>query len=468
MRLVLLFVFLLSFVSIPAKSIGLETGNFPASKHRVIIIGAGIAGLSAAHVLVKHHIPVVILEARNRIGGRIFSIHPWGPGLDLGASWIHGVDHNPITELAKQQNIATVPTVYDDNALLNKFNSITLYDAAGKKIDDEQKKSIVAIAKKFDDYVNSNLHQLKNKSVNDVLIKFLKGNHVSNTLAYPVQFIVTNMYLYEYAADLSSLAANANQAYEHSPVSGENVIFPDGYSQILPKLTKDVTIKLNQPVKKISYDRNGVDVYTNDHHYHADRVIITVPLGVLKSGTIHFVPSLPQAKQNAIHQLGIAVYDKVYLLFDHPFWDTQSEWIGYIPNNLDETLDFMNLYSFTHKPILLVFTGGTRAKNIEQWSNEKTITYIMDTLKLMYGENIPKPTSYVITRWYKNPLAQGSYSYLPVGADINDYKILAQPVLNRLFFAGEATSDTDPATVHGAYATGIRVAKEVMMVGVLG
>lgn len=430
--------------------------------YKVIVIGAGMAGLAAANFLQKNHIPVAVLEARNRIGGRIHTAHPWGFALDLGAGWIHGVKNNPVAVMVKQLHITTLPTLYNDGDNTEKFKSFDLYISKDKKLSAIEINQWVKLINQFNDEVEKSANHL---SIEDVFRNFIQQKNMSENDARILHYLLFNIYTYEFAVDMDVLSSHAEQVYKHSRVSGRNELFPYGYSQILPALAKNIPIMLNQPVKKIQYDKNGVDIFTDKQHYHADYVIITVPLGVLKSGAIEFVPQLPQEKQNAIQQLGMAIYNKIYLFFDFPFWNTKIEWINYIPARDDQAKkpDIMNYYKFTKLPILLMFTGGSLAKEVEEWSDTKTIDFAMSELKKIYGDHIPNPSAYIITRWLKDTYSRGSYSFLPKSVEIKNYKILSQPVMDRLFFAGEATSLSDPATVHGAFMTGIRAGKEVFL-----
>lgn len=431
----------------------------------VIVIGAGISGLAAANELVKHHISVTVLEARDRIGGRIMTNYTWGPGLDLGASWIHGIDHNPIAELVKQNHITTIPTVYDDDNFVQRFKASVIYDSNGKKLSDQDEKTLLTLSQQFVDYVALHRHEFKNRTTEDDFNDFIKIHHVESNMKNLLHYAMIIMYTYEYAEDTQSLSAAADVPYDNSKATGLNVIFPHGYQQILPFFEKNVPVILNQKVTQIHYNKNGVDIDTQNNHYHADYVIITVPLGVLKAGDIKFTPALPKEKQESINHLNMGVYDKVYLLFNRPFWDKQAEWIGYVPPNPnDQPIDIMNYYKFLKQPILLIFTGGTLARTMENWDDKKIISFLMDDLRKIYGNTIPEPSSYVITRWNNDPFSHGSYSYLPVGSDVQNYRTLAAPVDNQLFFAGEATSRNDPATVHGAYEAGVRAANEVQKV----
>ena len=163
----------------------------------------------------------------------------------------------------------------------------------------------------------------------------------------------------------------------------------------------------------------------------------------------------------------MGVYNKIFLLFNRVFWNKKAEWIGMVPkeNSPYQWVDIMNYYTFTKQPILLVFTAASFAKQIETWPDEKIISSIMQVLRTIYGKDIPEPSSYVITRWYQDPYARGSYSYLPVGAKVKDYAEISKPVMNRLFFAGEATSTSDPSTVHGAYFSGVHAAQRAYQSG---
>lgn len=431
---------------------------------QVIVIGAGISGLAAANALVKNQVPVLVLEARNRVGGRILTSYRFGPGLDLGASWIHGIKNNPIAELVAEKKFITVPTYYSDQDGLERFKSFIFHDTEGKEWSETETKKILDLAKEFEAYLSIKTGNDSAPSVEDKLIEFMQQKHLDKRSSQLFHYVATLVFTHEHAADLNLLSLDFINISERSKVSGKNVLFAHGYTQILPDLVKNVPLALNQPVKKISYDAQGVDIYTNTNHFHADYVIITVPLGVLKAGAIQFSPALPPNKQNSINKMRMGVYDKVYLLFDKPFWDKDSEWIGYAPQNPKETIDIMNYYKVNKAPVLLMFTAGSLAEHMETWNDEKIVAYMMNILHKIYGKNVPNPLSYSITRWNRDPFAYGSYSFLPQGEKLNHFQILAEPVLNRLFFAGEATSNTDPATVHGAYETGIRAAREVMEV----
>lgn len=268
-----------------------------------------------------------------------------------------------------------------------------------------------------------------------------------------------NIYTYEFADNLTKLSRNVHSASEASIASGKNALVPEGYFQLFRSLTQHVPIHLNQIVSQINYGPDGVNIITQHEKYHANQVIITVPLGVLKANAIKFHPALPKDKRAAISQLGMGSYEKLYLLFDKVFWDKDKEWIGMLPQNEQEAFNIFNYYKYTKKPVLIVFTSGKLARDMEK---EHLTEWVMQHLRRIYGNNIPKPIKNKKTHWGSDPFTRGSYSYLPVNVDKSVIDTLAQPVANRLYFAGEATSNTDPSTVHGAYLSGIRAAEEVL------
>jgi len=461
---ILITFFLVSFFN-PSYAIQQKTSA--SLQYDVIIVGAGISGLSAAQNLIKHHNKILVLEARNRVGGRIWSKHSWGATIDLGASWIHGVENNPITKIVTQHRIKTVPTTYRDAEISRKFSVIDLYDSDGKKFSRAQVQHFINQLEAFDDYLDK-LHKTLKKDISyaQALKRFVKLHNIKGKDLRVFRFIVSSAYEYEYAASLNKLSVKSTFNVK-SLVSGDNVVFPKGYIQIIAQLAKNVPILLNHKVTKIIYDKNGVTVIANHKNFKSRFVIVTVSLGVLKSGSIKFSPLLPTAKQKAINVLQMGVYNKIFLLFNQVFWDKKAEWIGMVPkaNSPDQWVDIMNYYTFTKQPILLVFTAASFAKRIETWPDKKIISRIMQVLHTIYGKNIPEPSSYVITRWYQDPYARGSYSYLPVGTKVKDYANISTPVMNRLFFAGEATSTSDPSTVHGAYFSGVHAAQRAYQSG---
>ena len=205
-----------------------------------------------------------------------------------------------------------------------------------------------------------------------------------------------------------------------------------------------------------------IKVITDKKHYEADKVIVTVPLGILKKETIKFHPSLPDHKKQAIDNLGMGVLDKIVLKFPRAFWPQDKRVITYFSENYSGIYWFHNFYAHFSSPILIGFIGGDAARELEKRDNKSILQEVMELLQKLFGHSIPNPLDYFITRWANDPFAYGSYSYIPLGASGRDYDLLAEPIEDKVFFAGEATDKHFFATTHGAYFSGIRAAERII------
>lgn len=424
-----------------------------------IIIGAGMAGLGAARELQKAGRHFLVLEARDRVGGRIWTDRSWGLPLDLGASWIHGVKQNPVTQLANDFKIKILPT-NTENLTLTRYDSLSLYDWEGKKLN---KSEILRLKRRLEDleiFVKNAQDNLdRDVSYQSLIKKFINLQHFEERELRIFKYAVSAAVEYEYAEDASKLSLL--EFGRDEPFPGHEVVFPEGYDQIPVSLAKDLPISLNQEVKKIFYHRQPVEVVTQLGTYKTRCVIVTLPLGVLKAEPKLFYPILPRPKEKAIRRLRMGLLNKVYLRFERPFWDIDSEVIGYIPTAKLSWIEFINYYKYIQQPILAAFNAGSRAREISTWPKEKVIESIMQVLKHIYGKEIPEPTASIITDWDNDPYARGSYSYIPLGVKGKECVILAEPISDCIFFAGEATDDKTLSTVHGAYLSGIKAAKLV-------
>lgn len=433
-------------------------------KPNVIIIGAGVAGLSAARELYKKGLQPIILEARDRIGGRVYTTTLWGAATELGASWIHKTERNPLKTIARKNNLLTHSTVYSSSHPFAKFNSSTFYDQKGKQIPKDKIKEALKQVQDFSNYLKAQLllHD-EHYSAADALEDYAKKHPLSAESRHLLRFISAEIGEYETGANLSNISIKTAQQIDPITTGGDD-IFVYGYSQLLAHIAQHIPILLHQNVIKISYDSKNVTVFTPTHQYTASYVVITVPLGVLKSNKLKFEPPLPEKKINAIKRMGVGIFNKIYLLFDKPFWEINSEWLVFMPrkNFPDEAYEILNFYKLTKQPILLAFTSGSFSSKLEKLSDEQIINHIMHTLKTVYGKHISSLSSFLITRWGTDPFSLGSFSYPRVGVTVLDYKQLAKQVESKLFFAGEATSWTDPSTVTGAYISGVKAAREII------
>jgi len=423
---------------------------------KVLIIGAGISGLAAAKELNSQGIQSIVLEGRSRIGGRVYTDRSLNNlPLDLGASWIHGIDQNPIYQLAQTENINTLKTDYD---------LIEIYSRR-KFLSDREQESVAQKLENILDQVENLRAQQERQDQEDISLKSAI-NQIINKLDRPLSaqqlqeldYAINTTIEHEYAADIADLSLYYWDDSEE--MEGGDVLFPKGYGQIADLLAQGLDIRLNQVVKKITYGDQGVTVTTNQGDFLGENVIITLPLGVLKKGVVEFSPPLPRRKIIAINRLGMGVLNKVYLQFPEVFWDKETHLLGYVGNR-GEWAEWLNIYRYTQQPVLLGFNAGAYGEKIEGLEDGEIVSQAMAVLRQMYGAQIPSPTGSIITRWRQDPFSYGSYSYAAKDSTTGDRQALGQPIDNRLFFAGEATSQRYPATVHGAFLSGIEAAQKI-------
>ncbi len=417
---------------------------------KIIIIGAGMAGLSACHKLMEYGFSVTILEARDRIGGRIVTNHALGMPIGGGASWIHGIDGNPVAALANLCNVRM--TTMDQE-------QFCYYDHQGNFISVQEKENF---NQRFDGWLEQ-ARQLAYQSEKDIslaqaltaIIPFAQLSAREKAL-FETKLMYFEGYIGEDYELLSARHWDAEQ-----PWPGKNCFLIDSYEPIINYLKQDCDIQLNQVVKEINVSSDQVEIKTQDSSFHADAVLVTVPLGVLKNNDIQFNPPLPDDKQQAIHRTAMGVLNVTAIKFPHGFWPKKSQAFFYTQFDYLSVPFFFNLHSFAEQPILMGYSGGQRARELEKFSDDELMEKILRNFRMVYGDHLAEPDAFMNTRWASDPFSRGSYSYLPVGASSEDMDALAKPVGDRLFFAGEATHAKHPATTHGALLSGIREAEKI-------
>jgi monoamine oxidase len=419
----------------------------------VIVVGAGMAGLAAAIDLKTAGFKVIIVEGRERVGGRVFTDNSLGElPLDLGASWIHGIHGNPIFQLARKFQIETAPTNYD---------SITRFAADGRPLGAAREARLerdfaqlrVAIAGAIE---NANV----TGSLGQFIDKYTAGLGFTSERAQDLAYSVNTEIEHDYAADVNDLSLI--EFDQDSEFDGPDVLFPGGYHQLVERLQAGLDVRTGQVVQTVIRDRSGVRVITNRETFAGDLAVITLPLGVLKQGSVTFQPELPASKKAAIGRLGMSVLNKCYLRFPSAFWDRRPELLGYVSPARGQWCAWLNMFHYTRQPVLVGFNSGSFGEQLEALSDDACTASAMSVLRKIYGASIPEPKGVRITRWKSDPFTFGSYSHLPPGAGAKDYDLLQASVDGRLFFAGEATSREYPATVHGAWLSGRRAAKEIV------
>lgn len=418
---------------------------------RVLVVGAGIAGLGAAARLAKGGADVTVIEARDRIGGRTHTSHLW-PDLpvDMGASWIHGTRGNPLTKLARKTGLRITPTTYD--------RAVT-FDHQGKPVNfDKPAKRAMKLLDRARDAVDDLAADV---SLEEAITAHPDWQALTPEDRAVYRLAINTRIEHEYSGDWSRLSAWHFDDGTDFP--GDEAVVTPGFGPILAHLARGLDVWLDEPVTAIAPSAQGVIVSTTKRVHHADCAIITLPLGVLQSGSVSFVEPLHPKRQRAIDRLGMGLLNKCVLRFENVFWPEEADWIDYLSPAQTLWADWTSYLQATGQPLLAGFNAARTADEIEALDDRATTALALEALRAMFGSAVPDPLGTQISRWRQDPYALGSYSFKAVGTSEKDRKALfGDDWDGRLHFAGEATSQGQPATVHGALITGREVAKAIL------
>ena len=417
----------------------------------VLVLGAGMAGLGAARLLQDAGLRVTVIEARDRIGGRKHTSHLW-PDLpvDTGASWIHGTTDNPVAELAWQLGVKMTATTYQRSLTFNETGRLVDFlPAAGRAR---------ATTKAARDRADAFDHDVSLQTA-------IEGSAAWQALPLierRLQRLAINTQIeHEYSGDWSRLSAWHFD--DGADLQGDECVVTPGFGPITAHLATGLDLRLDNPVIAIAPTQDGVAVTTRNGIYRADCAVITLPLGVLKSGSIHFAEPLAPSRQRAIGRLEMGLLNKCALRFDRAFWPADIDWIDYLGPTENLWADWTSYLPATGQPLLAGFNAARVADEVEALDDSATTASAMAALRSMLGASVPDPIGSQISRWRQDPFALGSYSFVAVGTSGADRQALFGANWDgRLHFAGEAASQKHAATVHGALMTGRKTAVSII------
>jgi polyamine oxidase len=436
-------------------------GGLVGDPDRMIVIGAGFAGLAAANALAHAGIDVLVLEARDRIGGRAWTADVAGVPVDLGCSWIHTPDGNPMKRWADQVGVGVFPFGQNDEIIPN----LSGYDAATGWLGDSDLLDALVQTVLFEDA----LPELRaafppGTALEPAIVRYLdeiamlEGDR-RRRADFAISFLAEQICASSTSEESLASYLNSGIAYE-----GEDVFPIGGYTRLVEPMGRGLDIRRGDAVRAVSFDSSGVAVTTARGKTHrGSHVLITLPLGCLKAGAIEFTPRLPVEKSRLIERMGFGHFEKVALHFPEAFWLVERDHFLYLSEERLEYPLWLDLSRVVGEPTLAMLSGGSFARKIATMSTPEVEARVLEILRELFGASVPEPTFSMRTDWTNDPYTRGAYSFVHREArHPDDFDALGEPVAGRVLFAGEATSAERFGYADGAMQTGIREAKRLL------
>lgn len=428
-----------------------------------IVIGAGMSGATAARLLSDAGQRVAVLEARDRIGGRMHTDRDAGFSVDLGASWIHGIEGSRLWELVQALGAPSIE--FTVGSFQAGGRPIADFDGAARRMSATESAQWVADVDAADHAVQEEISRARpGDTYLDVTERALDALERHRDAIDPervdeIREFFRHRVEEQCGAWIGDLDAHG---LDEDAIDGDEVVFPRGYDELPRRVTAGLDVRLEHVVRRIVRRTEGLRVETDRGVFTAAQAVVTVPLGVLKAGTIAFEPALPAEVADPLARLGMGVFNKIFLQFSERFWDEGVYAIRALGEPGEHWHSWYDVSAISGRPTLLTFAAGPFGQRMQTLTDDAISADAVAALRRLYGESVPQPVAQWITRWGQDPFSLGSYSHLATGSSHGDHDALAGPVDGVLHFAGEATWGAEPATVGGAYASGVRAAERIL------
>ena len=432
-------------------------GGLVGPVDRVLVVGAGIAGLTVANALAHAGVDCVVLEARERTGGRLHTVDLAGTPVDLGGSWVHHPVGNPVRRLADEAGIPCRPG--DPVPTLSAFDCAT---HAEVEVEAEVETGLAG----FTDAIE---HLRATLGPTASAAEGIEAHLAASGLAGDALRRARQGLRAAVEADAAGAAEHQSLEWLWTQVEYGGDLFGDlpegGYSTVVDALAAGLDVRLDWPVAQVTATGDGVSVTSASGATEAGtHVVVTAPLGTLRNGLPAFDPPLPAERTDALHRLGFGRYEKVALAFDRPFWRDAgwSHLVLFPPDPAEPALWVFDLDAFGAGPVLVCHVFHSATGHVLWTSRRSAVRWVTDLLGPAYGAPLPEPVASVVTGWADDPYAAGAYTHVPPGATNADLDLLGTPVGGRVLFAGEHTQSARMGYADGALSSGVREARRLL------
>jgi monoamine oxidase len=400
----------------------------------VAIIGGGAAGIAAARKLTAHGVDCLIIEARGRLGGRAFTIgHSSGYALDMGCGWLHSADCNPWVAIATSQG-----RVFDK--AIPPWGRVTMTEVVPEETQRAFRQAMGQLFARVAEAAATGI----DRPVSDLLPPDGRWNDMLNAVM-----------TYIAGAELDLMSTIDLDRYEDTELNWRLV---NGYGAMIAAHGEPLPVAFDCPATRIDHSGKRIAIETPKGTIEADRIIVTLPTSIIGDNEDLFHPALP-AKTQAARGLPLGLDDKLFIALEGADeFEPESRVFGRTDRAGTGNYHFRPF----GRPMIECYLAGRLARDLEAAGEPAFFDFAASELTALFGASFAKRLKPVaLHRWGSDPFARGAYSYAVPGA-ADQRAVLAAPVDDRLFFAGEACSRLDFSTAHGAFVTGLEAADRIL------
>ena len=425
-----------------------------------IIIGAGASGISTGYHLKKYGVETLLLEARDRIGGRVFSSNDeFGYYLELGALFITDQANNPLISVAKLKGYKLVEKKFHDgipymkigNEIINTKGKLHIILLLYKAMD---------IRKEFESWLLNNFDRLKDFTINKCILIYYVEKKL--TLYYKVilKFIVSFYTVNTNDRTLSDVKIYIQEG--GIGFKGDTFYNTDaGYINLLKPFTENLNINLSTEVNEVEKKNDHLIIKTNQGNFLTKKVVVTIPLSLLKLNTIKFPDNLiPSGVQKGIDTLSMFDMNKIFVEFEEKFW-TNEEVFFFINDKASLYGEGINFYPVNGQNLIIFLVSGNQIEILQNKSLDELITEIENTISPFFLSSKVKVKKISKTDWKSDKYSRGSFTEVG-GSDLKEIRRGFHENNEEIYFAGEHTSVEYNSFVYGAFESGKRAAKQIL------
>lgn len=419
-------------------------------RERAIVIGAGLAGLAAGQKLRESGFEVLVLESRDRAGGRVWTDRTLNTPIELGAELLHGIDANPLERLARSRGLRTVP----DTA-----GRLQLGRAGGIWLREPEQVLRASLYNRALQFIRNEGATRANLAL--ALDQFAFREALQQPERELLAWSVASDIEFRFGVDADSLPTDWSSG---APAyAGADHLFPSGLDRIVDLLRRDLTVRLGERALALDWSSPDlVRVTTENGSFEAERAIVTLPLGVLQAGEFVFEPTLPDDHATAVRRLAVGDLHRTIIRFPEPFWPAGVARFGLVGGPAGREFDFLVRTPVGSPPLLIARSRGRHALEMEQLDAVEAAEHAIAQFSTLLGRRGPAPEAVRTARWRIDPASRGSFSHLGREGRPEDRDALGRPLGDRVFMAGEATHPRFPGSLQGALLSGWRAADEVI------